>query len=52
MYEQFWGFHCKPFGNRPSADMYYASDQHQATELKLRYALESQLPAALLTTTW
>lgn len=49
MYQQFWGLDRKPFDNRFHPSVYYASTQHQAAELKLRYVLESRLRAALLT---
>ncbi|MCA9174454.1 MAG: AAA family ATPase [Planctomycetales bacterium] len=49
MYEQFWGLDRKPFDNRFSQEMYFAADQFRAAELKLRYVIESRLPAVLLT---
>ena len=49
MYEQFWGLNGKPFDNRYDEKMLFPSASHQSAESKLRYVLESRLPAALVT---
>lgn len=49
MYENYWKFNRKPFDAAIDLKAYYPSESHQAALLKLRYAIESRAPAALLT---
>ena len=49
MYKQFWNLESKPFENRVSTSLYFATASHKSSESKIRYVLESRLPAALLT---
>lgn len=48
MYLDYWKLTRRPFENHTDAAFYYPSDVHQATLLKLRYAIEHQPGAALL----
>ena len=48
MYEGYWQLHTRPFGNSADPKFYYPSEVHQGALLKLRYAVESRLGAALL----
>lgn len=49
MYESYWQLSCKPFEPSGDAPWYYPSEVHQGALLKLRYALESNRAAALIT---
>ena len=49
MYEAYWELERKPFGSGCETSLYYPGDAHQATLLKLRYAVESRHGAALVT---
>jgi type II secretory pathway predicted ATPase ExeA len=49
MYESYWQLNQKPFDNGADPRFYYPGDSHQAALLKLRYAVENQRGAALLT---
>jgi general secretion pathway protein A len=48
MYTQYWQLNRVPFANDPANEFFYSSETHHAAILKLRYALEQQLGAALL----
>jgi len=48
MYEAYWNLKSKPFENRADSSFFFPSSEHHATLLKLRYAVESGHPAALL----
>jgi len=48
MYEPYWQLHAKPFGNPVDGRSYYPSEVHQGALLKLRYAVENRLGAALV----
>ena len=48
MYEGYWQLRTRPFGNSADPRFYYPSEVHQGALLKLRYAVESRLGAALL----
>lgn len=48
MYEGYWQLRSRPFGNSADPRFYYPSEVHQGALLKLRYAVESRLGAALL----
>jgi general secretion pathway protein A len=48
MYEQFWGLDSKPFEHSEDPRFYFASAEHRAAELKLRYVVESRRGAAML----
>jgi len=49
MYEQYWQLETKPFENTSASRFYYPGEAHQGALLKLRYAIENQRGAALLT---
>jgi general secretion pathway protein A len=49
MYETFWDLTARPFENGADPRFYYPSEVHQGSLLKLRYAIENQRGAALLT---
>jgi general secretion pathway protein A len=49
MYESYWRLDAKPFEHAADVRCYYPGEAHQAALLKLRYAVESQRGAALLT---
>jgi type II secretory pathway predicted ATPase ExeA len=49
MYTNYWQLHTRPFENCTDARFYYPSEAHQGALLKLRYAVENQRGAALLT---
>lgn len=49
MYEAYWKLNQRPFGSGADPRAYYPSDAHQGALLKLRYAVENQHSAALLT---
>jgi type II secretory pathway predicted ATPase ExeA len=51
MYKAYWQLHSRPFENCIDARFYYPSEVHQGALLKLRYAVENQRGAALLTGT-
>ena len=51
MYKTYWQLQARPFENCIDAQFYYPSEVHQGALLKLRYAVESQRGAALLTGT-
>ena len=48
MYKAYWQLHSRPFENCADPRFYYPSEVHQGALLKLRYAVENQLGAALL----
>lgn len=48
MYESYWQLAQKPFENHSDPRFYYPCESHQAALLKLRYAIENQRQAALL----
>jgi general secretion pathway protein A len=48
MYQAYWQLHSRPFESCTDAKFYYPSEVHQGALLKLRYAIESHLGAALL----
>ncbi|HEX3728105.1 MAG TPA: AAA family ATPase [Pirellulales bacterium] len=48
MYKAYWQLHTRPFESCTDARFYYPAEAHQGALLKLRYAVESQLGAALL----
>lgn len=48
MYESHWQLTSKPFENTHDPAFYYPSDAHQGAMLKLRYVIENQRGAALL----
>jgi type II secretory pathway predicted ATPase ExeA len=49
MYKAYWQLHSRPFENGSDARFYYPSEVHQGALLKLRYAVENERGAALLT---
>jgi len=49
MYQAYWQLTERPFDSSLDVRFYYPSQTHQAALLKLRYALEHQAEAALLT---
>ncbi len=49
MYETYWQLETKPFEHTSDARFYFPGESHQGALLKLRYAVESQRGAALLT---
>ena len=49
MYETYWQLESKPFENTSHSRLYYPAETHQGALLKLRYAVENQRGAALLT---
>ena len=51
MYKAYWQLHSRPFENGNDARFYYPSEVHQGALLKLRYAVENQRGAALLSGT-
>jgi type II secretory pathway predicted ATPase ExeA len=51
MYKAYWQLHSRPFENCIDSRFYYPSEMHQGALLKLRYAVENQRGAALLTGT-
>jgi type II secretory pathway predicted ATPase ExeA len=48
MYEAYWQLERKPFENGWDPRAYYPGEGHQGAMLKLRYALESRHPGAVL----
>jgi type II secretory pathway predicted ATPase ExeA len=48
MYTNYWKLEERPFDNRRDGRFYYPGQSHQATLLKLRYAIEHRSVAALL----
>lgn len=48
MYTAYWKLQMRPFENALERRFYYPSETHQATLLKLRYAIENRRGAALL----
>ncbi|HEX3871364.1 MAG TPA: AAA family ATPase [Pirellulales bacterium] len=48
MYESHWQLARRPFEAGTDVSWYYPSEAHQGALLKLRYAVESRCPAALL----
>ncbi len=48
MYEAHWKISERPFENRVDSKFYYPAESHQATLLKLHYAIENRRAAALL----
>jgi type II secretory pathway predicted ATPase ExeA len=49
MYKAYWQLAGRPFENCTDARFYYPSEVHQGALLKLRYAVENERGAALLT---
>jgi general secretion pathway protein A len=49
MYETYWQLGTKPFEHAAETRFYFPGEAHQGALLKLRYAVESQREAALLT---
>lgn len=49
MYETYWKLNQRPFGSGADPRAYYPSDAHQGSLLKLRYTIENQHSAGLLT---
>jgi MSHA biogenesis protein MshM len=49
MYESYWKLNERPFQNNADPDYFFRSETHQAAVLKLRYAIEHGLGAAILT---
>jgi general secretion pathway protein A len=47
MYTEYWKLQSRPFDNRGS-EFYYPSETHQATMLKLRYAIQNRCGGALM----
>jgi len=48
MYTTYWKLNSRPFDNSTAPRFYYTSETHQATLLKLRYAVENRRGAALM----
>lgn len=48
MYESYWHLNRKPFDCGTDPNVYYPAETHQGAVLKLRYAIESRLGAAML----
>jgi len=48
MYTEYWKLGSRPFDSSTDSRFYYPSETHQATLLKLRYAVENRRGAALL----
>jgi type II secretory pathway predicted ATPase ExeA len=48
MYENYWNLNRKPFDNTAERDFFFPAECHQGALLKLRYAVENQRGAALL----
>jgi general secretion pathway protein A len=48
MYESYWHLARRPFGGGCDVRAYYPGEAHQGTLLKLRYAVENRVGAALL----
>ena len=48
MYESYWQLQRRPFGGGCDLRAYYPGEAHQGTLLKLRYAVENRVVAALL----
>jgi len=48
MYLQHWKLRRRPFDDGPSPDFYFSGESHQASLLKLRYALEQRKGLALV----
>lgn len=49
MYESYWKLNERPFQNHALPEFFFRGSTHQAALLKLRYAIEHRLGAALLT---
>jgi general secretion pathway protein A len=48
MYTNYWSLDCRPFDKQDEPRFYYPSETHQATLLKLHYAIENRQGACLL----
>ena len=48
MYESYWQLDAKPFEPNGDGPWYYPAERHQASLLKLRYAIESRRAGAVL----
>lgn len=48
MYTRYWNLNSRPFDSCAAPRFYYPSETHQATLLKLRYAVENRCGAALM----
>ena len=48
MYEEYWGLSEKPFQNTPDPKFLYLSGEHEEALMRLRYAAEERLGAAML----
>lgn len=49
MYEEYWKLKSRPFHNTPDPKFYYHSEQHDEALMKLTYAVNENMGAALLT---
>ncbi len=49
MYEEYWKFSSKPFNNTPDPKFFYKSQSHEEVLMRLRYTIEQNLGAAMLT---
>jgi general secretion pathway protein A len=49
MYTTYWKLDCRPFDRGEDPRFYYPAETHQATLLKLHYAIENRRGAGLLT---
>jgi type II secretory pathway predicted ATPase ExeA len=48
MYEKYWELERRPFESSADSRWYYPGESHQGAMLKLRYAIENRLGAAML----
>jgi general secretion pathway protein A len=48
MYTGYWQLNARPFDNHPDPQLYYPCEAHQASLLKLRYAVDNRRAAVLL----
>ncbi len=49
MYAAYWKLNCRPFDSTTALPFYFPSESHQATLLKLCYAIENRQGAVLMT---
>jgi len=49
MYEQHWQLECNPFENNGNSRFFYRSEMHEAALLKMRYLIENNKGAGMLT---
>ena len=52
MYEAYWGLKEKPFQNTPDPRFLYHSPQHEEALVRMNYAIQEKVGAALLTGTF